>query len=102
MVDALATGGEDLPNLLTELVGALENGGQGLGPEALTGNALAAALQDLITTLQEDCVPTAPGVTPPPSSGGNQPQPPAPAPASPSACSPAWSCSAVSVRRATG
>jgi hypothetical protein len=78
IVDALATGGEDLQNLLTELVGALQNGGQGLGPETLTESDLAAALQDLITTLQEDCVPTTPGGTPPPSAGGNHPEPPAP------------------------
>ncbi|MGY1615247.1 hypothetical protein ACI797_00725 [Geodermatophilus sp. SYSU D00691] len=73
--EALAGGGEDLLNLLTQLVGALQNGGAGLGPEALTENDLATALQDLVTTLQEQCAPAHGGGTPPPADGGHSAPP---------------------------
>ncbi|MGY1806037.1 hypothetical protein ACI8AF_01570 [Blastococcus sp. SYSU D00669] len=78
--EALAGGGEDLQDLLTQLVGALQNGGAGLGPEALTENDLATALQDLVTTLQEECVPAHGGGTPPPPDGGHSAPPPAATP----------------------
>src|SRR3954469_21680737 len=61
---------QQLPDLLNQLVGALQNGGQGFDPSSLSDNDVATALQDLATTLQEKCMPTppAPGspTTPPP------------------------------------
>ena len=82
VVDALTDSGPaDLQNLLQTLVGALQSGGQGLDPSALTDTALAQALQELASTLQETCMPALPsGMPAPPSTGGAAYTPPAAAP----------------------
>jgi hypothetical protein len=63
---------QQLPDLLNQLVGALQNGGQGFDPSSLSDNDVATALQGLATTLQEKCMPA-----PPTAGGSHNPPPPA-------------------------
>lgn len=73
-------GPEDLENLLTLLVGGLEDP-EGFDPSALSDSALAEALQGLAETLQEECMPAPPGGNEPPvSPGENTPPTQSPAP----------------------
>jgi hypothetical protein len=82
---------QQLQDLLNQLVGALQNGGQGFDPSSLSDNDVAKALQDLATTLQDTCMPATPPApgshnTPPPAA--SQPVVPAAQPAAPAAAAP--------------
>lgn len=70
------SGPQDLQGLLNQLVGALQNGGQGFDPSSLSDSDLSQALQGLATALQEKCMPAPPPTTPPVSGGDHQSPPP--------------------------
>jgi hypothetical protein len=68
---------QQLPDLLNQLVGALQSGDPSAVADDLQNNDLGQALQDLATTLKEKCMPT------PPPAGGSHTNPPPPAAAQP-------------------
>ncbi|NYJ05988.1 hypothetical protein [Petropleomorpha daqingensis] len=82
---------QQLPDLLNQLVGALQSGDPSAVSDDLQNNDVGQALQGLATTLQEKCMPAPPTgegahSTPPPASAppvapaAQPPAPPAPAP----------------------
>ena len=76
IIDAVATGQDDLQQLLTDLVTAVQSGGSGFDQNTLTQSRLARALQNLADTLQAKCKPGAPGGTTTPPAGGAHYTPP--------------------------
>jgi hypothetical protein len=83
---------QQLPDLLNQLVGALQSGDPSAVADDLQNNDLGKALKDLAATLQDKCMPATPPApgshnTPPPAAA--QPVVPASQPAAPAAAAPA-------------